>query len=160
MKKIFVSLVIALCFTFTVASGCNSSNFNTSGTENGGQIEMQVITTLEGVWLSEVGKNGEHEKIIVEGSSIRYYIYEGLNHDYELMWAGIYVPFIEPVSDCEWIFTEDIEYYEQHYGEEWKHGIPGTPYPRTFKYSDGKLSCFMIDSRGYSRTIYFTKVEE
>ena len=65
MKKILATLSIIFCLAFAITglggcSGCSS----TDETGNGGQT-VNTITTLEGVWESEYGKTGEHEKIII-----------------------------------------------------------------------------------------------
>lgn len=109
---------------------------------------MNKITTLEGVWESKHGREGEHEKIVVEGISIKCYIHEGARFDYELRWAGIYIPFTEPISEGEWTFENDNSC------EEDRPDISS----KTFKYVNGELSCNMQNSLGIFKDITFTKV--
>lgn len=154
MKKILVSLAIIFSLTFTIVgiSGCTSCN--PSNEENGGQTEVETITTLEGIWESEHGRSGEHEKIVVEGTSIKCYRNQGVGFTDELVWAGVYIPFSKPTSEDEWIFDEDPLGYPV------EQGTPLNPTPKTFNYKDGKLSCYMMDGLGTSRTIHFTKVSD
>lgn len=151
MKKIFSSLILVICLVIaTIGIGGCSSCSSGNNSENGGQTEVNKITTLEGVWESKHGREGEHEKIVVEGTTIKAYIHEGINHDYVLRWAGIYVPFTEPISEGEWTYENDTACDEER---------PEIS-EKIFKYSNGKLSCNMEDALGYFRDIYFTKVSE
>ena len=149
MKKIFSSLILVICLVIATiwiggCSSCSSGN----NSENGGQTEVNKITTLEGVWESKHGREGEHEKIVVEGISIKCYIHEGARFDYELRWAGIYIPFTEPISEGEWTFENDNSC------EEDRPDISS----KTFKYVNGELSCNMQNSLGIFKDITFTKV--
>lgn len=163
MKKIFSSLILVICLVIaTIGIGGCSSCSSGNNSENGGQTEVNKITTLEGVWESKHGREGEHEKIVVEGTSIRCYTHEGINYSYKLEWAGVYIPFTEPITEGKWVFVEDIEYYKQH-EEEWGangHGIPTTPNTRIFNYSNKKLSCNMSSALGGFYDITFTKVSD
>lgn len=163
MKKILASLAIVLCITLTMmGGGCGGCSSDLKDKENGGQTQVETITTLEGIWESEHGRGGEHEKIVVEGTSIRCYTHEGINYSYKLEWAGVYIPFTEPITEGKWVFVEDIEYYKQH-EEEWGangHGIPTTPNTRIFNYSNKKLSCNMSSALGGFYVITFTKVSD
>lgn len=155
MKKIFASLAIVLCITLTMmGGGCGGCSSDLKDNENGGQTQVETITTLEGVWESEHGKTGEHEKIIIKDSSIKCYINEGFNSTDELEWAGIYIPFTDPVSEGTWNFREDP------FGYPIEAGVPDNPGTRTFNYSNEKLSCNMRDANGKFRDIYFTKVSD
>ena len=156
MKKILASLVLVFCFAFTMmgVGGCSGCSSNNDETHNGGQSEVKTITTLEGIWESEHDRGGEHEKIIVVNGSIRIYINQGINHEDELSWVGIYIPFSEPISNGEWTFEYDNLWSENKGENSIENGS------KTFKYLDGKLSCKMIDWMGRDQTIYFTKVSD
>lgn len=158
MKKIFASLSIVLCLIFAMVGmgGCSShSPSDLDETENGGQIEVEKITTLEGVWESEYRYANAHEKVIVEGSSIRCYAIRSFNSDVRLCWAGIYVPFNEAVSEGSWTFESVTEW-----PIDWKEGSPIEYAPKTFYYSNGKLSCRTIDSDGDYRMVTHSRVEK
>lgn len=155
MKKILATLSIIFCLAFAMMGmgGCSScSPSDLDGTGNGGQTEVDKITTLEGVWESEYSRGGEHEKVIVEGNTIRCYFTKGSNYEDELTWAGIYIPLSEPVSEGEWTFQEDLSCDEPGYGY--------SNTPKTFSYKDGKLSCGMDTWMGYYETVSLTKVSD
>jgi len=134
--------------------GCGGCSSDLKDKENGGQTQVETITTLEGVWESEKDRGGEHEKIIIENSSIRVYINQGVNHKDELSWVGIYVPFTEPISEGEWTFEYDTVWCENNSENSIENGS------KTFKYADGKLSCQMINWMGRDDTVTFTKVSD
>lgn len=150
MKKILASLAIIFSLTFTIIGigGCISCK--PSNEENGGQPEVETITTLEGVWESEHGRTGEHEKVFVEGASIKCYINRGANHNDELRWAGIYIPFKGSISEGQWTFENDELCDEERPDYSSK----------LFQYSNEKLSCYMDRALGGFETIYFTKVPD
>lgn len=164
MKKILANLSIIFCLAFTImgVGGCSSCS-PSNETGKGEQAEVETITTLEGIWESERDLYGIHEKIVVDDISIRCYVYdERCNGNYRLIWAGIYVPFAEPINEGTWTFNEDVEYYKQH-EEEWGangHGIPVTPNTKIFNYSNEKLSCNMESAYGEFRDVYFKKVSD
>jgi len=112
---------------------------------------VDEITTLEGIWKSEEGRGGEHEKIIVEGSSIRCYVNRGINCEDELRWAGIYIPFTEPISEGTWTFNYDAS---------WTEDAQEGNISKTFIYSNKKLSCNMMDWMSNYRNIEFTKISD
>lgn len=151
MKKILatLSIIFYLAFAITGLGGCSGCS-PTSETGNGGQTGVDKITTLEGTWKSEEGRGGEHEKIVVEGASIKCYIHQGMNHDYELRWAGIYIPFTEPINEGSWTFENDDTCKDDR----------SEVSTKTFTYSNEKLSCSMNDSLGFFREISFTKVSD
>ena len=153
MKKILASLAITFCLVLTMMGGGCSSCSPVDDDGNGGEQTVNTITTLEGVWESEKNKYGGFEKVIIENKSIKLYRNEGLNFTDELQWVGIYVPFLDPVSEGEWTFVENPDGYPI------EHGRPLEPDTKTFRYADGKLSCEMFDAIGAFRNVYFTKVE-
>lgn len=146
MKKILSSLLISLCFCLTIVGvGCSSCSNNRN--EEGGQTQVEPITTLEGVWESRYDGKDAGEMIIVENTTIR--CYKRIGRDRKLDWAGIYIPFSDPISEGSWTFENDESCMEDR----------GDYRPRKFTYSNGKLSCYMWDLTGNHRDIYFTKVE-
>ena len=156
MKKLLIVLMSTM-FCLTIFAGCNKNNednnINNGGTNvNNEQTEIETISTLEGIWESEEDKNGFYERLVVEGNSIKFYYRLGPNmpENGTLWWAGIYSPINGPVSDGSWTFPNDDECLETR---------PDT-HDRTFKYSNGELSCDMINSFGDFTTIYLTKVAE
>lgn len=161
MKKIFLNFILTVCLILAVVGvgGCSSCSSG-NNSENGGQTEVDKIATLEGTWKSEEDKYGGYEKVVVEGNSIRCYINGGMNHSDVLYWAGVYIPLTEPVSEGEWTFNDDKEYYEHHINELEDGGYNSNPDPKTFYYKDKKLSCNMKTSIGDYEIIYFTKVSD
>lgn len=125
-------------------------NTTENNSENGGQTEVEKITTLEGTWKSEEGRVGEYSIICITDSTIRVYINQGVEYKDELSWAGIYIPFTEPVSEGEWTFENDNSCEEAREDND----------SRTFTYSNEQLSCYMRDPHGHLQTIYFTKVSD
>ena len=161
MKKKFFGIAVALCLAFTITvGGCKNRNMDPGQDWNGGETQVETITTLEGNWLSEKNKVGGYEKIIVETASIRCYTKYDANARYVLEWAGVYMPFEGPISEGEWTFDDDKEYYLQHYQEMDGNGFAADPDPKTFYYSNGKLSCKMRSADGVHGIIYFTRIEE
>jgi len=154
MKKILATLSIIFCLAFAITGLGGCSGCSPTDETGNGEKTVNTITTLEGVWESEYGKTGEHEKIIIDGSSIKCYINKGLNNKDALEWVGIYIPFNDPVSEGTWIFNEDPLGYPV------EQGIPDNPGTREFNYSNEKLSCRMDDALGNFRDITFTKVSD